>query len=100
MSRCCHLKQFNHITFWVQQRAGIPRCCAISVILHAHVPDNRRSTILSVQSLLKQLGAMAGLLVLGWIGETEGVGTAWIAGTVGLGAAAALAILLAGQARN
>lgn len=69
-------------------------------ILHAHVPDNRRSTILSVQSLLKQLGAMVGLLILGWIGETEGVGTAWIAGTVGLGAAAALAIPLAQQARS
>ena len=49
-------------------------------ILHAHVPDNRRSTILSVQSLLKQFGAMVGLLILGWIGETEGMSTAWIAG--------------------
>ena len=69
-------------------------------ILHAHVSDNRRSTILSVQSLLKQSGAMVGLLVLGWIGAMEGVDTAWIAGTIGLGAAAALAILLAGQAKN
>jgi MFS family permease len=69
-------------------------------ILHARVPDDRRSTILSVQSLLKQLGAMVGLLVLGWIGEAEGVRTAWIAGTVGLGAAAALAILMTGQARR
>ncbi|ETX12913.1 hypothetical protein OCH239_15355 [Roseivivax halodurans JCM 10272] len=69
-------------------------------ILHAQVPDNRRSTILSVQSLLKQLGAMVGLLVLGWIGAAEGVGAAWIAGTVGLGAAVALAILLALQTQN
>jgi DHA1 family quinolone resistance protein-like MFS transporter len=68
-----------------------------SSILHAYVPDNRRSTILSVQSLLKQVGAMVGLLILGWIGETEGVGTAWITGAGGLGAAAALAILLARQ---
>ena len=67
-------------------------------LLHARVPDDRRSTILSVQSLLKQLGAMSGLLVLGRIGETEGVGAAWIAGTAGLGAAAVLAILLAGRA--
>lgn len=66
-------------------------------ILHAHTPDNRRSTILSVQSLLKQLGAMVGLLVLGWIGETASVGIAWITGAVGLGAAAALTILLARQ---
>ena len=69
-------------------------------ILHAHVPDDRRSTILSVQSLLKQLGAMLGLLLLGWIGETEGVGAAWIAGTAGLGAAAVLAILLGGRAKR
>jgi len=64
-------------------------------ILHTHAPDNRRSTILSVQSLLKQLGAMLGLLILGRVGEVEGVGIAWIAGAVGLLAAAGLAILLA-----
>jgi len=69
-------------------------------ILHAHTPDNRRSTILSVQSLLKQLGGMLGLLALGWIGETEGVGVAWIAGTVGLAVAAVLAILLSKQTRG
>ncbi|WP_143042371.1 MFS transporter [Citreimonas salinaria] len=75
---------------------GLSDSPAIS-IRHAHAPDNRRSTILSVQSLLKQFGAMAGLLILGWIGEAEGVGIAWIAGAVGLGAAAALPILLARQ---
>lgn len=64
-------------------------------ILHAHTPDNRRSTILSVQSLLKQLGAMVGLLVLGSIGETAGVGIAWITGALGLAAAAVLALRLA-----
>lgn len=69
-------------------------------ILHAYAPDNRRSTILSVQSLLKQLGATVGLLILGWIGESEGVGVAWIAGAASLGAAAALAILLARQTRR
>ncbi|SIT78053.1 Major Facilitator Superfamily protein [Yoonia rosea] len=64
-------------------------------ILHAYAPDSRRSTILSVQSLLKQLGAMVGLLVLGSVGETEGVGIAWITGVLGLAIAAVLAILLA-----
>ncbi|MCC1494823.1 MFS transporter [Cognatishimia sp. F0-27] len=68
-----------------------------AAILHAHVPDNRRSTILSVQSLLKQLGAMLGLLVLGWIGDAGGVSAAWIAGGVGLGVASVLAKLLARQ---
>lgn len=75
---------------------GLSDTPAVS-ILHAHTPDNRRSTILSVQSLLKQLGAMVGLLILGWIGETEGVGIAWITGAGGLAAAAVLAILLARQ---
>lgn len=69
-------------------------------ILHAYAPDNRRSMMLSVQSLLKQLGAMVGLLILGWIGETEGVSIAWITGAVGLGAAAVLAILLAKHSRH
>ena len=69
-------------------------------ILHIYAPKNRRSTILSVQSLLKQLGAMVGLLVLGAIGETEGVDVAWIAGALGLGAAATLAVLLARQIRR
>jgi MFS family permease len=68
-----------------------------ATILHARVPDHRRSTILSVQSLLKQLGAMAGLLALGWIGETAGVAISWIVGTLGLGIAAILAMLLARQ---
>ena len=71
-----------------------------ATILHARVPDDRRSTILSVQSLLKQLGGMMGLLVLGWIGETEGVGAAWIVGTLSLGVAAILAVLLASQVRR
>ncbi|MEM9579866.1 MAG: MFS transporter [Pseudomonadota bacterium] len=65
-----------------------------AAILHDHVPDNRRSTILSVQSLLKQLGAMLGLLTLGWIGETQGVSAAWIAGAFSLGVASVFAILL------
>ncbi len=69
-------------------------------ILHAYAPDNRRSTILSVQSLFKQLGAMAGLLVLGRVGETEGVDVAWLVGTFGLAAAATLAILLARQMKT
>ncbi|WP_341367863.1 MFS transporter [Yoonia sp. BS5-3] len=78
---------------------GISESPAAS-ILHAHAPDNRRSTILSVQSLLKQLGAMMGLLVLGAVGETQGVGVAWIAGALGLAVAAALAVLLARQMRR
>ena len=69
-------------------------------ILHTYAPDNRRSTILSVQSLLKQLGAMVGLLVLGSAGETAGVDIAWIAGALGVAAATILAILLARQMKR
>lgn len=78
---------------------GISESPAAS-ILHIYAPNNRRSTILSVQSLLKQLGAMVGLLVLGAVGEAEGVDAAWIAGTFGLAAAATLAVLLARQIRR
>ena len=69
-------------------------------ILHAYVPDNRRSTILSVQSLLKQFGALVGLLVLGWIGEAGGVRIAWIVGAVSLVGAGGLSVLLARHLRR
>ena len=64
------------------------------------MPDNRRSTLLSVQSLLKQLGAMAGLLALGPIGEAQGMGWAWGVGVLGLVAALGLAVLLTRQAKS
>ena len=66
-------------------------------LLHAHSPDDRRSTVLSVQSLMKQLGAMAGLLVLGGIGERTGVPAAWTAGAAALGVAAILAFALSSR---
>lgn len=69
-------------------------------ILHAYAPDNRRSTIISVQSLLKQLGAMVGLLVLGSVGEAAGVDIAWIAGALTVAAAVVLAIFLARQMKG
>ncbi len=69
-------------------------------ILHTFAPDSRRSTILSIQSLLKQLGAMVGLLVLGVVSETKGIDIAWVAGALGLVAAAALALLLARMLRS
>jgi MFS family permease len=62
-----------------------------SSILHANVPDSRRSTMLSLRSLVQQMGAMVGLLVLGGIGEATTVGIAWIVGTAALILAAALA---------
>lgn len=68
-------------------------------LLHAHAPDDRRSTLLSLQSLVKQMGGMVGLLVLGSIGDRAGVPTAWTAGAAALGAASLLAFTLAARKR-
>ena len=66
-------------------------------VLHAHAPDDRRSTLLSLQSLVKQMGAVVGLLVLGGIGDRAGVPAAWLAGAAALAAAALVAFVLAAR---
>ncbi|MBM2575937.1 MFS transporter [Jannaschia sp. Os4] len=75
---------------------GLSESPAASV-LHAHAPDDRRSTLLSLQSLVKQMGAMIGLLVLGGIGDRAGVPAAWGAGAGALAAASLLAFGLAAR---
>ena len=76
---------------------GLSESPAASV-LHAHAPDDRRSTLLSLQSLVKQLGAMIGLIVLGGIGDRAGVPAAWTLGAAALATAALLAFALAVRA--
>ena len=78
---------------------GLSESPAASV-LHAHAPDGRRSTILSLQSLVKQMGGMIGLLVLGGIGDRAGVPAAWTLGAGALAAAALIAFVLAGRAKG
>ena len=51
-----------------------------SSILHSCVKDRQRSTILSLKSLIQQLGASLGLILAGTIAEAYSTPTAWIVG--------------------
>ena len=63
-------------------------------ILHQCVEDGQRSTILSVKSLIQQLGAALGLIVAGAIADVYSTPIAWLAGAVFLVVAAGLACVL------
>ena len=53
-----------------------------SSILHACVEDRQRSTMLSLRSLVQQLGAALGLVLVGSIAEIYSTPVAWIVGAV------------------
>ena len=69
-----------------------------SSILHRCVEDRQRSTMLSLQSLIQQLGAAIGLVMAGALAEMYSTPLAWIAGAVFLLAAMALSLVLAKRA--
>ena len=66
-----------------------------SSILHSCVEDHQRSTILSLRSLIQQLGAAVGLVMAGAIAEIYSTSIAWIVGAVFLLIAVALNLTLA-----
>lgn len=66
-----------------------------SSILHRCVEDRQRSTMLSLRSLIQQLGAAIGLAISGAIAEIYSTPLAWIVGTVFLLTAVALSLVLA-----
>ncbi|CDZ66003.1 Uncharacterized MFS-type transporter YxaM [Neorhizobium galegae bv. orientalis] len=66
-----------------------------SSILHRCVEDRQRSTMLSLRSLIQQLGAALGLILAGAIAEVYSTPTAWIVGAVFLVIAAILIGILA-----
>ncbi|GIT92605.1 hypothetical protein JANAI62_31580 [Jannaschia pagri] len=66
-----------------------------SAILHACVEDRQRSTMLSLRSLVQQLGAALGLLLAGALADLYGMSVAWSVGAVFLCLAAALSLVLA-----
>jgi MFS family permease len=66
-----------------------------SSILHRCVEDRQRSTILSLKSLIQQLGAALGLVLAGAIAEVYSTPTAWIVGAAFLGIAVILMGILA-----
>lgn len=66
-----------------------------SSILHRCVEDRQRSTMLSLRSLMQQLGAALGLILAGAIAEVYSTPTAWMVGAVFLVAAVFLMSILA-----
>lgn len=66
-----------------------------SSILHRCVEDHQRSTMLSLRSLMQQLGAALGLILAGAIAEVYSKPTAWMIGAVFLVLAVFLIIILA-----
>lgn len=66
-----------------------------SSILHNCVEDRQRSTMLSLRSLIQQLGAAMGLVMAGAVAEIYSTSIAWIVGAVFLLMAMALNLVLA-----
>ncbi|QEW23062.1 multidrug resistance protein [Marinibacterium anthonyi] len=66
-----------------------------SSILHRCVEDRQRSTMLSLRSLIQQLGAALGLILAGAIAEVYSTPAAWMVGAVFLGIAVILIGILA-----
>ncbi len=66
-----------------------------SSILHACVEDRQRSTMLSLRSLIQQLGAAMGLVMAGGVAEIYSTSIAWIVGAGFLLMAMALSLVLA-----
>lgn len=66
-----------------------------SSILHQCVDDRRRSTLLSLRSLIQQLGAALGLVLAGAVAEVYSAPVAWSAGAAFLGIAVVLVCILA-----
>lgn len=66
-----------------------------SSILHLCVEDRQRSTMLSLRSLIQQLGAAAGLVMAGSVAEMYSTPVAWGAGAVFLLIAMVLSLALA-----
>ena len=66
-----------------------------SSILHACVEDRQRSTMLSLRSLIQQLGAAVGLILVGAVAEAYTTPIAWLVGATFLGVALLLMGVLA-----
>ncbi|CTQ51477.1 multidrug resistance protein [Jannaschia donghaensis] len=65
-----------------------------SSILHSCVEDRQRSTMLSLRSLIQQLGAALGLILAGTVAEIYSTPIAWSVGAVFLFLAAILVLVL------
>ena len=70
-----------------------------SSILHGCVEDRQRSTMLSLRSLVQQLGGALGLILAGTIAEAFSTPAAWLLGVAFLAVAAVFMALLAKRIR-
>ena len=63
-------------------------------LFHDYVPDNKRSTLLSLRSVIRQSGGLIGMLILGFIAEKYSISTAWqIGGVIVISSSLVLLIL-------
>lgn len=54
-----------------------------AAVFNARIPKERRSTLMSFESLMLQMGGLLGSLTIGWMAQASGIATAWtVAGTV------------------
>lgn len=54
-----------------------------AAVFNARIPKERRSTLMSFESLMLQIGGLVGSLAIGWLAESNGIGSAWtVAGIV------------------
>lgn len=51
-------------------------------LFHDYVPNDKRSTLLSLQSVVGQLGGLMGMLGLGFLAEKYSIATAWQVGGI------------------
>lgn len=72
---------FVLILFFLNSILGAQGAPADS-LFHDYVPDDKRSTLLSLQSVIGQLGGLVGVLCLGFIAEKYSISTAWQIGGI------------------
>lgn len=66
-----------------------------SSLLHGSVQDHQRSTMLSLRSLVQQLGAALGLVMAGALAQAYSAAAAWMAAALLLVVASGLCVILA-----
>ena len=69
-----------------------------ATLLNEQIPAERRSTILSFESVLLQIGAVVGVLFMALISSTRGIPAAWIVGASALALSSICYLLIPAEA--
>lgn len=80
-----------YLAFFLLYAAGNP---AHEAMLNELVPDERRSTLISVNSLMVQVGGFGGSLLFGVLSERFGIPVSWTVAAVGFALSAAFFVPL------